>query len=212
MFSKLFGKKDEPVRRLENPEDLNIGDMFEMVDTFGLPKSFRGQTFKVAAVNTYQYEYGQETEFQLEGSTGEAYHMTIENEDGEKFVNFTMKIERDEVESLFDMDAFSTVFDEEPGNDAIETTEAKSDYERWVADRYYRDGDWSKGYYHKQDFRNKRFSNYEDDRAEPFESISLVSEDDMHSVEIEVWSDGDTDVSLCVSRPIADIKELYGKT
>ena len=212
MFSKLFGKKEETVRKLEQPEDLMPGDMFDLVDSFGLPEQLRARSFKVVSVNTYEYEYGKESEFLLEGDSGEPFHMTIDIEDGEKYVSFSMKIERDEVEALFDMAAFSEIFDDEPGNSPVHTTAKKSDYDKWVADCYHRDGDWVRGYYHQTDFRQKAFSKYEDDKAEPFEAISLVSGDDMHSVEIEVWPNGETDVSLCVSRPIADIKELYGKT
>jgi len=212
MIGKWFGKKETSVRRLEHPEDLMPGDMFDLVDSFGLPEALRGKTFKVVLVNTYEYEYGKETEFLLEGESGEPYHMTIDLEDGEKYVNFTMKIERDEVEALFDMEAFSAIFDDQPGDEPIQTTAKKSAYDKWVANVYHRDGDWTRGYFHQSDCRRQTFSQFEDDKAEPFESISLVSDDDMHSVEIEVWPNGETDVSLCVSRPIADIKELYGKT
>ncbi|TQV76495.1 hypothetical protein FLL45_00595 [Aliikangiella marina] len=212
MFNKWFGKKEESVRKLEQPEDLIPGDMFDMQDSFGLPQAVRGKTFKVVSVNTYEYQYGKETEFLLEGESGEPYHMTVDNEDGEKYITFAMKIERDEVESLFDMAAFSEIFEDEPGNAPIETTAKRDNYERWVAERYNRDGDWVSGYFHQADFRHSSFSQFEDDKAEPFEAITLVSDDDMYSVEIEVWPNGETDVSLCVSRPVADIKELYGKT
>ncbi|TQV88517.1 hypothetical protein [Aliikangiella coralliicola] len=213
MLKKWFGKKEETVRKLERPEDLKVGDMFELVDSFGLPRELRGQSFRIAEINSYEYQHEKETEFLLEGPSGEAFHMTIENDDGERWVNFTVKVERDEVESLFDMDAFSQVFDEEPGNPVINVVNESNDYERWLAESYRIEGDWSRGYFHKGDYRSKTYSKYEEDeKGEPFECVSLVSDDDMHSVEISVWSDGETEVNLCVTRPIADIKELYGKT
>ncbi|WP_144392264.1 hypothetical protein [Pleionea sediminis] len=213
MFGKWFGKKEEKTRILEKPEELNVGDMVEMVDSFGLPAEIRGETFQIMEINTYEYKHARETEFLLQGSEGIPLHLTVEVEDGEEWLNFTRKIERSDVEQLFDMDAFGLVFDEEVSRESIRVIGDSSKYERWLADSYYQEGEWTRGYFHKSDFRKKSISRYEDDdNGEAFESVSLVSEDDMHRVEIEVWEDGTTDVSIGVSRPIADIKALYGKT
>ncbi len=212
MFGKWFGKdKNAPTRVLDKPEDLNIGDMLEMVDSFGLPKEIRGKTFQVVDINTYEYQRDTETEFLLQGPNDEPVYMTIENEDGERWANFTLKIERDEVEHLFDMDAFGSVFDDEVSDMEIAVVGDSEGYERWLADGYRQSGQWSRGYFHKADYRKRAISKYEDDRGHPFESVSLASDDDMHSVEIEVWEDGTTEVHLCVTRPVSDIKALYGK-
>ncbi len=212
MFSKWFGKKEENTRILEKPEQLNVGDMVEMVDSFGLPKEIRGETFQIMEINTYEYKNARETEFLLQGSEGIPLHLTIDDEDGEQWLNFNRKIERNEVEQLFDMDAFGLVFEDDVSREPIKVVGDGSLYERWLADSYYQEGEWVRGYFHKADFRNKSISRFEDDKGEAFESVSLVSEDDMHRVEIEVWEDGTTDVTIGVSRPIADIKSLFGKT
>ncbi|MCO7226895.1 hypothetical protein [Pleionea sp. CnH1-48] len=212
MFSKWFGKKEESVRILERPEDLQVGDMFEMVDSFGLPAQIRGKSFKVTEVNTYEYQREKETEFLLEGPTGEPFFMTVETEDGEHWINFSMKVERDDVESLVDMDAFSQVFDENPGNPVIKVQDDIDDeYDRWVSDSYRMSGDWTRGFFLKGDYRNRQISRFEEDGGEPLESVSLVSDDDMFSIQIEVWSDGDTEVFLIATRPASDIKSLFGR-
>ncbi|WP_444997049.1 hypothetical protein [Aliikangiella sp. IMCC44359] len=211
MFNKLFGKDKESVRILNNPEELQVGDMLEMVDSFGLPTQIRGKTFQVMSVNTYEYQSERETEFMIQGDDAGTFHMTIENEDGEMFVNFTLKIERDEVEALLDMDTFGMVFDEDICRESIDVIGNASSYERWVATSYRQQGEWYRGYYYKGDFRKKEVSSYESKDAEPFEAVALSSDDDMHFINVEVWEDGTTDVALGVSRPLSDIKALYGK-
>ncbi|MGX5203269.1 hypothetical protein [Aliikangiella sp. IMCC44632] len=212
MLKKLFGKKASPVRKLTNPKDLMVGDMLELVDSFSLPVELRGKTFAVKAINTYEYEYSSTTEFLLEGPEQQAIHMSIESEDGEDYVNFTKKIDRSEVESLFDMDTFGLVFEETICEEKIEVIVVSGQYERWLAEAYRQQGEWSGGYYYPQDLRDKPKSHYQDGQSEPFESVSLAADDEMHSVEIEVWKDGATDIFLGISRPVSDIKALYGKT
>ncbi len=212
MFKKLFGKKEESIRQLSDPKDLKVGDMLELVDSFGLPKELRGKTFQVMEINTYEYQHEKVTEFLLEGPEQLPVHMSVENEDGEKWINFTMKLDREEVEELFDMDAFGAVFDEGVSRMPVEVVGDASDYERWLGKSYRQQGEWNSGYFYQQDKRNQTRNQYEEDGSEPFESVSLASDDDMFSLDIEVWEDGTTDVFVGISRPVADIKGLYGKT
>jgi hypothetical protein len=212
MLKKLFGKKSAPVRKLTDAKDLMIGDMLELVDSFSLPSELRGKTFAVKAINTYEFEYNNVTEFLLEGPEHQAIHMNIEAEDGEEYINFTTKLDRDEVELLFDMEAFGLVFEDNVSHEIVKVVAKTHNYERWLADSYRQQGEWSGGYYYTQDRRNTAKSQFQEDQSEPFESVSLAADDDMHSIEIEVWKDGTTDVFLGVSRPVSDIKALYGKT
>ncbi|MET1254457.1 hypothetical protein [Aliikangiella maris] len=211
MFSKWFGKDKSETRALSDPAQLQIDDMLEMVDSFGLPEQVRGKTFQVSAINTYEYQRERETEFVLKGDDSFAVHMTIEDDDGEKYINFTLPIERDEVEHLFDIDTFSQVFDEDVCRETIEVIGDTAGYERWIAPSYFQQGGWYKGYFYRRDFRKNAMPSYEEKDAEPFEGVTLSSKDDKFFVSIEVWEDGTTEVFLGISRPIADIQSLFGK-
>ncbi len=204
--------KKENLRHLESPTDLKVNDMFDLVDSMGLPSELRNKTFRVAEINTYEYQHDNITEFLIEGPSMDAFHMTVENEDGEYWINFTKKIERQEVETIFDMDSFSQLFDDEVSLDTLKVLDT-SGFERWLSNRYRLKHQWQKGYFHKGDYREKSFSQYEEDEqsGEAFEVLSLASDDDMFSIDIEVWQDGQTDVFLCITRPQADIDNLYNK-
>jgi len=213
MLGKWFGKKapEGQPRVLEKPEQLKIGDMVEMVDSFGLPKELRGQTLQVVKVNTYEYEHKHYPEFQLEGNSNIPIHMTVENEDGENITTFSIKISRDIVENTFDMDAFSSVFDEDLFQGLIKANDPDT-FPRWLASEYRQTGGWSKGYFYERDYRNSPMTNYEHKGAEPFETVTLASDDGKNSVCIEVWEDGDTDISLALSVKSSEINAYYAKT
>ena len=208
MFSKLFGKKSEPQRTLTDPKDLKVGDMLQMVDSFALPKELKGQTLRVMDVNTYQYQYENEFEFVLKGDTERTVFLTIENDDGERWANFSIKIQRQDVDDLFTLDQFAEIFDV----DGVVTIERKNDvdgFERWTTTSYTQQGEPETGYFYEKDYRGKTIPKHVEDGGEPFESIYLSDPDDDYGINIEVWDGGETDVFLCMSRPVSDIVDLF---
>jgi len=209
MFGKWFkgrGGKTAP-RQLDRPEQLRAGDMLEMVDSFGLPKELRGQTFEVVKVNTYVFGGRRSSEFLLQGEFSLPIHMTFENDDGQQSLLFTQKIERETVESILDMDAFSGVFGESLTRDKIVAQDTQNRFDQWLASEYYQNADWEQGEFFEQDLRHQRSL----PSGEHCESLSLESRDGQHFISIEVWAGGETDVSLGIARPLSDLKSFYGK-
>ncbi|WP_018690802.1 hypothetical protein [Algicola sagamiensis] len=207
MFSKLF-KKSKPVKTLSKPADLQVGDMLQLIDSFALPPELKGATLTVTQVNTYEYEYENEFEFVLKGPGQRSIFMTIENDDGEEWANFSIKIERKDVDEIFTLEQFAHIFDDEDLTE-IDTKQVPEKFERWLDDSYKQCSEVYKGYYHEQDFRGRAIQTYAGDGSEPFEAFSLMSSEEDYFVHIEIWPDGDTDVSLMICRPVSDIVDLF---
>ena len=105
-LSGLFGKKKvAETRPLSQPAHLQVGDMITLDDSFALPADLRGQQLRVEAVNTYEYERRQQTEWVLKGHGNSSIFLSVD-EDDESHLCFSTKINRNQVETLFDMDQF----------------------------------------------------------------------------------------------------------
>jgi len=210
MFSKLFKKKEKVARKLEHPRDLQKGDMVVMDDSFLLPQELRGQSFIVEAINGYQYQYGSEASFRLRGDAEQPIFFSIEQDDGQEKACFSMMIERNDVESLFDLDVFADIFDSEDLT-SLPTLQQPDEFEGWIAESYQQSAAPVVGYFYERDIRSKKPSSYEEDDAEPVELYNLMSSDGKKAVDVEVWEDGETDVMLTLYRPLTDIKDLFPK-
>lgn len=208
MFSKLFKKKTAPVKQLEHPKDLKKGDMLQMIDSFALPPQLKGQMLHVIDINTYQYEYQNDTEFVLKGDTGSSIFLTIENDDGEEWANFSIKIQRQEVDELFDLDKFAEIFDSEDLTDITRVNEVAK-FERWTTSHYKQQSHPSTAYYYNKDYRGQQIPQHVEDGGEPVECIDLADAEQDFAISIEVWDDGETDISLTLSRPMSDIVDLF---
>jgi hypothetical protein len=208
MFSKFFKKKKPLTRQLTHAKDLSTGDMIQLIDSFALPPQLKGQTLHVIDVNTYQYKHENDFEFVLKGDTGGSVFLTIENDDGEEWANFSIKIDRKDVENLFDLDEFAEIFDSE---DLVTVNRAKDvdGFERWTTTSYNQSSHPSTGYFYNKDYRDQEIPEHVEDGGEPVECTNLADSDDKFSINIEVWDDGETDVSLTISRPLTDIVDLF---
>ncbi|MFT5163665.1 MAG: hypothetical protein ACI9FJ_002262 [Alteromonadaceae bacterium] len=208
MFSKLFKKKQPEVRQLNHPRDLNVGDMIQLIDSFAFPPELKGQTLRVAAVNTYQYKYENEFELVLKGEGKQTIFLVVENDDGQEWANFSIKVERQDVEDLFGLDQFADIFDLDELVSIKRLNDVKA-FERWTTKTYTQSAQPSTGYFYEQDYRSKTIPEFVEDGGEPVECINLADPDDSFSVNIEIWDDGQTDVSLTLSRPLSDIVDLF---
>lgn len=208
MFSRLFKKKDTS-RQLSHPKDLQLNDMLQIQDSFILPKELKGQTLKVVDINTYQYQYSTETEFVLRGEARQPIYLVIENEDGEEWANFSLKIERSDVEHLFSLDQFADIFDSEDMSELSRQDNIDDPLQQWTSEHYTQEALPTVGYFHEKDYRDQTLSNFEEDGGEPLENISLSDDDGKFFLNIEIWENGDTDVALTLCRPLSDIAELY---
>jgi hypothetical protein len=211
-LSGLFGKKEAPKRLLDHPNKLLKGDMLTLDDSFALPALLRGQQLKVEAIHTYEYQRSQLCEFLLRGHSGTAIYLSYIQED-ESYLSISIKINRAEVERLFDLDAFAEVF-EEPGNAVLTplplSAELETEFGQWLSDEYHQVEFAGFGYFHRQDYRGLTPPQDEHgDRGESFESYSLVNNQDSHAIDIEVYEGGDTEVMLTLYRPLSDIREYW---
>ena len=130
----MFNKPVEE-RKLTNVKDLTQGDILVMSDSFGLPENLRTKEFQVSAVNSYEFEHNTQTEWVLTGNNDLELYLTLD-EDDRTYLKFSLKILHQDVESLFDLEQFSAIFDE-PGNAQIERQNDTGTTSGW-SDEIYR--------------------------------------------------------------------------
>ena len=212
-LNKLFGKSGnnkELERQLDHPSKLVVGDIIGLDDSFALPSHLKGQSLEVTEVNCYEYEHNKDCEWVLRGSDDQLIFMSYEKDDDERLV-FSIKITRDQVEQMFDLDQFSQLFDE-PGNAVLDLKQALPEFNNWLGQSYRQDEFASVGFYHHKDPRSEQISEYQgQDQGESFELYGASSDDERYGIAAEVYQGGDTDVILCLYRPISDIRQYWPK-
>jgi hypothetical protein len=211
-LSGLFGKKEAPKRQLDHPNKLLKGDMLTLDDSFALPAQLRGQQLKVEAIHTYEYERSQQCEYLLRGHSGSPIFMSYVVED-EAYLSFSIKVNRDTVDKLFDLDAFAEIF-EEPGKATLTlqtlSADTAEEFGQWLSDDYHQVEFAGFGYFHREDYRGQKPPQDENGtRGEAFESYALINNQDTHALDIEVYEGGDTEVMLTLYRPLTDIREYW---
>ena len=205
----LFGKKAPPARQLNHPNHLQIGDMISMDDSFALPQQLRGQQLRVEAVNTYEFERKQVTEWALKGHGNDTLFLSLD-EDDETYLGFSLKINRAQVEQLFDLDAFSDIFEEDVQAQLTVQTPIAEQLEQWLGKQYHQINFAQFGYFHRQDYRGQRPPQDENGATgDEFESYQLLDDEERFAVEVEVYEGGETDVMLTLYRPLSDIREYW---
>jgi hypothetical protein len=195
-------------KKIFNKDALLVGDIIVLTDSFALPQALQGQQLQVTAVNSYEYEQETQTEWSLQGNDELAIFLSLDVDDTTE-LKFSLKIERDDVESLFDLDNFSQIFDE-PG-EAFLNRQADNDVtSTWSSEQYQQNTFAKIGYFHRKDHRSEELSAYEGEGSgEQLELYALYNEDQSKGVDVEVWQDGDTDVFLTLFRPLTDIIDMY---
>ncbi len=207
-FKKIFNKSEQKQRKLTQVNQLLVNDIIVLTDSFALPEVLRGQQLQVTAVNCYEYENSTQSEWTLQGSNELLIFLSLDVDDATE-LKFSLKIDPEDVETLFNLDRFSEIFDE-PGQAFIDR---KTDNDRttsWSSEQYQQSVFANVGYFHRKDHRSENLSAYEGkDAGEQLELYSLYNEDQSKGVDIEVWSDGETDVFLTLFRPLTDIIDMY---
>ena len=207
-LKKIFNKNKQEQRKLTHVNQLLVGDIILLTDSFALPETLRNQQLQVTAVNSYEYEQETQTEWTLQGSNDLLLFLTLDVDDTTE-LKFALKIEHEDVETLFDLDSFSQIFDE-PGQAFLEKQADNNLTTSWTSEQYQQDVFAKVGYFHRKDHRSENLSAYEGkDSGEQFELYTLYNEDQSKGIDIEVWQDGDTDVFLTIFRPLTDIVDMY---
>lgn len=206
-FKKMFGN-NEQVRKLSHPSALDVGDIIVLTDSFALPDNLRAKQFQVHKINSYEYQHVTQTEWMLLGENHSEIYLSLE-EDDHSYLKFSLKLNHSDVETLFDLNAFAQVFEQD------EQTELNKQHDSaltqgWSNEHYYQHEFARVGYFHKKDHRKESLSIYEgQDAGEQFELYTLYDANEERGIDIEVWHDGDTDVFLTLFRPLTDIVDMF---
>ena len=207
-FKKIFNKSSNEPRKLTKVNQLLVDDIIVLTDSFALPESLRGQEFQVKAVNSYEFEEKVQTEWALIGTNALEIFLSLEVDDITE-LKLSLKIQHEDVETLFDLDSFSEVFDE-PGEAFLEKKADSNITALWSSEQYQQSVFAKVGFFHRKDHRSESLSAYEGkDSGEQFELYSLYNEDQSKGIDVEVWQDGDTEVCLTLFRPLSDIIDMY---
>jgi hypothetical protein len=207
-FLKSIFSKEKVQRAVTSVSDLRVKDMIVLTDSFALPENLRNQQFQVTAINTYEFEHQNQLEWVLSGPSNIELFLSLEVDDTTE-LKISLKIEHEDVESLFDLEQFSTLFDA-PGNAELTRLKDTEHTANWT-DGFYSQYLFCKvGYFHRKDHRTESLSQYEGKGSgEQFELYTLYNESQSHGIDVEVWDDGDTDVFLNLYRPLTDIVDMY---
>ncbi|MBL4941581.1 MAG: hypothetical protein JKY81_07950 [Colwellia sp.] len=207
-FKKIFNKDDQKQRTLTHVNQLLVGDIIVLTDSFALPEILRNQQLQVTAVSSYEYEQNTQTEWTLQGANELLIFLSLDVDDSTE-LKFALKIAQEEVETLFDLDNFSEIFDE-PGQAFLDRKTDSEITTSWSCEQYQQSVFAKVGFFHRKDHRSENISTYEGkDAGEQFELYALYNEDQSKGLDIEVWQDGDTDVFLTLFRPLTDIIDMY---
>lgn len=207
-FKKIFSKSSDEPRKLTKVNQLLVGDIIVLTDSFALPESLRGQQFQVKAVNSYEFEHNVQTEWALVGTNSLEIFLSLEVDDVTE-LKLSLKIQHEDVETLFDLDRFAEIFDE-PGQAFLDKQADNELTAMWSSEQYQQSVFAKVGFFHRKDHRSENLSSYEGkDSGEQFELYRLYNEDQSKGVDVEVWQDGDTEVCLTLFRPLSDIIDMY---
>ncbi len=208
MMFKIFQKKNETLRNLTKPEELKIGDIVVLKERRSLPPELQGQQLEVSHVGTYQYASCIEKEFTLRSADSTSYYMSVNDNDGDPLLCFTIKVPRKSVLNIFDEDEFAGLWEEEFVN--LEVRSKPEQYAPWLTDCYHQNIKEEEGYFYDYDCADQLRTRSTDDDGEEFRRHECEGDpSDSHSLVVEVYDDGETDVFLEISTPLDVIDELW---
>lgn len=209
-FKSLFAKKQPETRTLSRAQDLQLNDIFTFSDSFALPQAMRKQQLQVIEINTLEFKHQHYAQITGEGSGQQLVYLSFP-ENPKKLLKFSLLLTRNEVQSLFDLDAFSEIF-EAPGCARLTPHSKQPPYADMLADAYIQQDFMTAGYTHQQDYRGQRPPQYSDENSgREFEFYSLSGGDGERSIDIYIFENGDTDIYLSFLRPASEITELWVK-
>lgn len=205
----LFGKKDdesEAVRSLTHPSQLRAGDVIKL--SFLDQQDLSAQRLEVTDVNTYDFDNKPYPSFTLKNDAGKVFFLSVEDDNGEEHLVISKVLKRNEVLSLFDEAAFSRVFNAGAGIKLNRRNDFPSKLEEWTAPMYAEEQDCTNGYYHEGDYRNRSLPQYEKDSC-GLQYYLLEDPDENYAIEIEVYADGETEVSVAAYLPMTSVEEMW---
>ncbi|NQY62475.1 MAG: hypothetical protein HRT38_01930 [Alteromonadaceae bacterium] len=207
-FFKNIFKKPVVQRKLNSAKDLKVNDIIVLTDSFALPEALRSQEFQVSAINSYEFEFKTKTEWILTGNNNMELYLSLDVDDKTE-LKFALKILHEDIETLFDLDDFASIFDE-PGEAFLERKNDSEITQGWSSEQYQQDTYAKVAYFHRKDHRSENLSAYEGKYSgEQLELYVLHDQSQSRGIDVEVWQDGDTDVFLTLYRPLTDIVDMF---
>ena len=204
MFKKIFGG-DETLRTLTDPSQLQAGDIVAFKQRRSLPDELQGQQLEVTKVGGYQYSATEITkELTLRSEDNRTYYLSIDDNDGDPLLCFSIKLPESQVLTIFDEDEFSQLW----GDDFVTLTvkEKLPEFTGWLAESYTQRMKEGEAYFYNYDCGGQV---PEDDDGEELRYHECVGDVADRYLSVEVWGDGDTDVSLVAFCPVDVIEEMW---
>ena len=183
-------------RTLESPADLAAGDLVTFKHRLALPGDVQGQTFEVSSVGAYEFEDGLYPQLTLDGADSGRIFLSFKAGDASELC-LSREVPRRDVLKLFDESAFSALWDDDFAD--LEVVSRLDAYDGWLADAYSQVKKWAEGYYHSRDRRGETLSQYADDDSEELRYHECEDASGRFGITVEVWSDGETEVTLDVN-------------
>jgi len=210
-LKSLFSKPaPTPTRLLNEPKQLLSGDIFCFGDSFSLPEVMRKQQLQVTDIQTVEFKHEHYAQVIGQGVSDQLVYLSFPK-NPQKLIKCSLLLTRADVESLFDMEAFSEIF-EEPGQARLKPITTKHAYADMIADEYIQQDFSTSGYLHETDYRHTQPPQFTDEaHGREFEYYSLEGNQGLRLIEIFIFENGDTDVYLSSLRPANDIAELWIK-
>ncbi len=208
MMFNIFNKdKSSTIRALTRPEELQQGDIVILKERRALPIELQGQQLEVTAVGTAQYSDGFEKELTLRSAENKTYYLSVDNNDGDPHLCFSIKIPRDIVLTTFDSDNFAQLWEDEFVNLAVKNKPKA--FAAWLSDDYQQTVKDGEGYFYNRDCTDEILANCLDDDGEEFRFHECNAQiDHNYSLSVQVWQDGETDVFLALSTPLDVIADM----
>ena len=207
MFKKLFGfgNKQAP-RQLTSVSQLEQRDIITFKHRQILPENLQGGSFEVTKVASYQYDDGSVKELTLRDEHNVSYFLALEDNDGDPRLAMSRKLSRDQVLSVFNEDDFGDLW--QPGFSQLVCQTIPDELAAWLNDSYQQTVNEGEAYYYERDLQLASASAYQDDDSEPLRYHECEGADARYGLNVEVWSDGSTDVAVTIYCPI-DIIEAF---
>jgi len=210
-LKSLFSKQAPvPTRVLNKPNQLLMGDIFTFGDSFSLPEAMRKQQLQVIDITTIEFKHEHYAKIIGQGASNTLVYVSFPK-NPQNLIKCSLLLERADVENLFDLDAFSEIF-EEPGKARLTPLTKQHPYADMVAEEYIQQDFSTSGYIHQADYRESKPPQFSDqEHGRECEYYSLEGDKGLRLIEIFIFENGDTDVYLSSLRPANDIAELWIK-
>ncbi|HHJ20166.1 MAG TPA: hypothetical protein ENJ84_10165 [Gammaproteobacteria bacterium] len=205
----FFKKSNEPApRSLTQPSELEVGDIIQLKERRSLPDELQGKELEVTQVGTYQYASSVEKSCTLRSADNEVYYLSIDDNDGDPVLYFSVKIPRAAVLEIFDEDDFSELWGEDYVGMKVQHRPAR--YAAWLTDEYHQEIKEAEAYFYHRDCADQPPSDYVDDDSDELRYHECEGlPDERFSCSVEIWGDGSTDVFLQVANPMDVIADMW---